>query len=106
LVRPNISEVHRGSGQRIGLRALAAIIRRIALRPVRGDADKTGEGGNIDEGFNPLHARQSASRLFVPGWLGRLLKEAPELIGGFLLPLQQPDQVRHAGRVLAFALRL
>jgi hypothetical protein len=41
----------------------------MARWPTRGDADKTGEGGNVDEGFDPLHAGQSASRRFVPKWL-------------------------------------
>jgi hypothetical protein len=44
-------------------------IRLTALRPIRGDADKAGKRGNIDEGFDPLHAGQSAPHSFVPGWL-------------------------------------
>jgi len=107
-------------------------------RPARRDADKAGEGGNVDEGFDPLHAGQSASRRFVPKWLvcgerscrnqslfgsDRIRTEGldscfdafssrePEstslenaLLGGFFFALQQPDQIRHAGGVLAFAL--
>jgi hypothetical protein len=59
--------------------ASAAIIHATTLRPARRDADKCGEGGNVDEGFDPLHAGQSASRPFVPmaGLPGA--RPAPEL---------------------------
>jgi hypothetical protein len=112
----------------------------MARWPTRGDADKTGEGGNVDEGFDPLHAGQSASRRFVPKWLvclvgdragtrafSVLIESEPKvwipvltrflhanrvstslenaLFGGFLFALQQPDQIGHAGRVLALAPR-
>ena len=64
---------HAGTLNKASLRdsiaTLAAIIRAMALGPARRDADKAGEGGNIDEGFDPLHAGQSASRCFVPKWL-------------------------------------
>jgi len=47
----------------------------MARWPARGDADKTGEGGKVDEGFDPLHAGQSASRPFVPKWLVGLVSD-------------------------------
>jgi hypothetical protein len=59
LVRSGTAEVHLAETLIQPL-----FIRGIALWPARGDADKAGEGGNIDEGFDPLRA--SPSRSFVP----------------------------------------
>ena len=60
-MRPDIPEVKFGE-----LLFRFAIMRGMAVRPTRGYADKAGEGGDIDEGFDPLHAGQSLWRCFVP----------------------------------------
>ena len=77
-----------------------AVSRGVALRPTGRDADKASKRGDIDKGFDPLHAGQTPSRAFVPKW-----PEAETLFRGFLLALQQPDQIGHAGGVLALAFR-
>jgi hypothetical protein len=44
-----------------------ASIRRIAFRPTVGNADKSGESGNVEKRFDPLHGSSSAARTFGSG---------------------------------------
>jgi hypothetical protein len=59
-------------------------IGRMLRGPARGDADKAGEGGHVNEGFDPLHGRKGAP--LIPEWPG-MSQPWPDLVGGFLLSL-------------------
>ncbi|HVX77629.1 MAG TPA: hypothetical protein VHB49_15960 [Bradyrhizobium sp.] len=83
----------------------------VTLRPMRRHANESGKGGDIDEGFNPLHI--ASNRRFeigsgMPGLhvCGNNNRREARLFGGLLsLFLQQPHQMRHAGIVFMLGRR-